>query len=127
MKTGPETSREKPCSSKVLEPVIETIAELARTDDARVLLSLQVDRRGSVISGKLQKIGQEPPASFALLSGVISGMRSRHSSGAPAAVADARKTIASPAAAAAAASAEVSKVPGLESLTFSFLSTHSIL
>ena len=56
----------------------------------------EADRRSSVISGKLQKISQESSTSFAMLSGVISGMRSRHSSGAP--VADARKNLTSPAA-----------------------------
>ena len=40
------------------------------------------DRRSSVIGVKLQKIGQES-TSTALFSAVISGMRSRHSSGAP--------------------------------------------
>lgn len=50
------------------------------------------DRRSSVIGVKLQKIGREEPTSSALFSAVISGMRSRHSSGAPMAV-DTRKAI----------------------------------
>ena len=50
------------------------------------------DRRSSVIGVKLQKIGREEPTSSALFSAVISGMRSRHSSGAPVAV-DTRKAI----------------------------------
>ena len=41
------------------------------------------DRRGSVIGLKLQKIGQEPGASFSQFGPVLSGLRSRHSIGAP--------------------------------------------
>ena len=52
------------------------------------------DRRSSVIGVKLQKIGQEQTSS-ALFSAVISGMRSRHSSGAPGPV-DGRKNLTSP-------------------------------
>ncbi|XP_057367678.1 hamartin-like isoform X1 [Daphnia carinata] len=53
------------------------------------------DRRGMVIGVKLQKIGQEPASnSFAHFGPVLSGMRSRHSSGAPSA--DARKNLMSP-------------------------------
>ena len=52
-----------------------------------------LDRRGTVIGSKLQKIGQEQ-IPFTMLSSVISGMRSRHSSGAP--VADNRKNLVSP-------------------------------
>ena len=54
------------------------------------------DRRSTVIGVKLQKIGQEQGNSFAHFGPVLSGMRSRHSSGAP--NADARKNLASPAA-----------------------------
>jgi len=54
------------------------------------------DRRSTVIGVKLQKIGQEPSNSFAHFGPVLSGMRSRHSSGAP--NADPRKNLASPAA-----------------------------
>ncbi|KAK4025492.1 hypothetical protein OUZ56_014557 [Daphnia magna] len=53
------------------------------------------DRRGMVIGVKLQKIGQEPASnSFAHFGPVLSGMRSRHSSGAPSA--DPRKNLMSP-------------------------------
>lgn len=41
------------------------------------------DRRSSVIGVKLQKIGQESGTTFAQFGPVLSGMRSRHSSGAP--------------------------------------------
>lgn len=53
------------------------------------------DRRGMVIGVKLQKIGQEPASnSFAHFGPVLSGMRSRHSSGAPST--DPRKNLMSP-------------------------------
>ncbi len=53
------------------------------------------DRRSTVIGVKLQKIGQEPTSnSFAHFGPVLSGMRSRHSSGAPSA--DPRKNLMSP-------------------------------
>jgi hypothetical protein len=53
------------------------------------------DRRSTVIGVKLQKIGQEPASnSFAHFGPVLSGMRSRHSSGAPSA--DPRKNLMSP-------------------------------
>ena len=53
------------------------------------------DRRSAVIGVKLQKIGQEPASnSFAHFGPVLSGMRSRHSSGAPST--DPRKNLMSP-------------------------------
>lgn len=53
------------------------------------------DRRSTVIGVKLQKIGQEPASnSFAHFGPVLSGMRSRHSSGAPSI--DPRKNLMSP-------------------------------
>lgn len=53
------------------------------------------DRRSTVIGVKLQKIGQEPASnSFAHFGPVLSGMRSRHSSGAPSV--DPRKNLMSP-------------------------------
>lgn len=53
------------------------------------------DRRSAVIGVKLQKISQEPTSnSFAHFGPVLSGMRSRHSSGAPST--DPRKNLMSP-------------------------------
>jgi hypothetical protein len=53
------------------------------------------DRRSTVIGVKLQKIGQEPTSNtFAHFGPVLSGMRSRHSSGAPSV--DPRKNLMSP-------------------------------
>lgn len=60
---------------------------------------VEADRRSNVIGVKLQKIGQESTSnSFAHFGTVLSGMRSRHSSGAPSN--DARKNLMSPSVAA---------------------------
>lgn len=61
---------------------------------AAAMGELSADRRSAVIGVKLQKLGQDQPStSFAHFGTVLSGMRSRHSSGAV----DARKGLMSPA------------------------------